>query len=226
MIVLGEWLLTPERVAIHRPTGTAVAADLHLGYDDSRRRRGDAVPIRPVPEQLAPLGRALECARVARVLFAGDVFEDGKCAAASRELREWLDKEKVELVGIVPGNHDRAMDWGALPIFAEGYALGAWRVVHGDGPTPEGRVVQGHEHPCLRFSPQAGGPCYLVRDHHLVLPAFGRDTAGVNVLGRQRWRDYRACAIAGEEVLDFGAVGGLAGPGRRSATRGRARPGG
>jgi hypothetical protein len=42
---------------------------------------------------------------------------------------------------------------------------------------------------------------------HLVLPAFSPDAAGVNVLGSSRWARYRACVIAGEEVLDFGEIG-------------------
>ena len=31
-----EWLLTPERVAVHLPTSTGVVADLHLGYEEAR----------------------------------------------------------------------------------------------------------------------------------------------------------------------------------------------
>jgi hypothetical protein len=31
MLVHAEWLLTAQRVAVHLPTQTAVAADLHLG---------------------------------------------------------------------------------------------------------------------------------------------------------------------------------------------------
>src|SRR5438067_991701 len=35
-----DWLLTPQRVAVHRPSGSAVVADLHLGYGQARRRGG------------------------------------------------------------------------------------------------------------------------------------------------------------------------------------------
>ena len=39
-----NWLLTPERAAIHLPTATAVLADLHLGYNEVRCGTGEAVP--------------------------------------------------------------------------------------------------------------------------------------------------------------------------------------
>ena len=42
MRVHEDWLLTAQRVAIHVPTRTAVLADLHLGYDAARQRRGEA----------------------------------------------------------------------------------------------------------------------------------------------------------------------------------------
>jgi metallophosphoesterase superfamily enzyme len=49
-------------------------------------------------------------------------------------------------------------------------------------------------------------PCYLQRRDRLVLPAFSRDAAGVNVLSDARWQEYRCWIIAGDRVLDFGEV--------------------
>jgi putative SbcD/Mre11-related phosphoesterase len=215
--VLGEWLLTPERVALHLPTVTAVAADLHLGYDEARRRRGEAVPVRPLDEQLAPLGRALARHGCRRLVIAGDLLEDGRCLEALAELRDWLRAAKVELVGAVPGNHDAgfsATSEADFPVCADGVRLGDWQVVHGDGELPEGPLVQGHEHPWFRWRGRLSAPCYLVADARLVLPAYSDDAAGVNVRGERRWRDFRCLVIAGDEVLDFGVLGSL---GRRGA---------
>jgi hypothetical protein len=52
-------------------------------------------------------------------------------------------------------------------------------------------------------------PCFLLREDHLILPAFSADAAGVNVLRGSRWRGYRCCVIAGNKVLDFGETAGL-----------------
>jgi metallophosphoesterase superfamily enzyme len=114
----------------------------------------------------------------------------------------------VELVAVVKGNHDRGLGSSALPVCAEA-EVGGWRVVHGDGERPAGPVVQGHEHPCVRWSGRLSAPCYLVADDHLVLPAFSPDAAGANVLRSPRWRAHRCWVIAGERVLDFGEVAGL-----------------
>jgi metallophosphoesterase superfamily enzyme len=74
---------------------------------------------------------------------------------------------------------------------------------------PPGRVVQGHEHPWLRWRRGVEGPCFLVSANRLVLPALSKDAAGVNVLGDARWRGYRCHAIAADQVLDFGPLGEL-----------------
>jgi putative SbcD/Mre11-related phosphoesterase len=234
MRVLDDWLLTPERTALHLPSATAVVADLHLGYDQARRRQGEAVPEGALAAHLAPLAAALGRHGVRRLVVAGDLLEDGRCAGTAAEFRHWLEGTGVELVAVVPGNHDRRApaccpptgsppgqqagggDLAGLPVRAEGVGLGGWRVVHGDGPLPHGPLVHGHEHPWVRWRdrrrvglPPLSAPCYLVGERRLVLPAFSPDAAGVNVLGVRRWRTYRCCVIAGDRVLDFGDVARL-----------------
>ena len=73
--------------------------------------------------------------------------------------------------------------------------LGRWRVLHGDEPLPRGRVVHGHEHPCVRWAGGVVAPCYLVGRGRLVLPALSPDAAGVNVLHDRRWAPFRCCVI-------------------------------
>src|SRR5205085_3477429 len=109
MRVHDDWLLTPERAALHLPTGTAVVADLHLGYDQVRRRGGEAVPAVGLEEALAALGAVVFRHDVRRLVIAGDLFEDGRCAGQAAELLNWLAAAGVELVGLVPGNHDRGL---------------------------------------------------------------------------------------------------------------------
>jgi uncharacterized protein len=212
MLVHSEWLLTAERVAVHVPTRTAVAADLHLGYDQARQRRGDAVPITGLDDLLRALARLTAAQGLCRLVVAGDLFEDAAGRALVPDLLCWLRERDLELTGVVPGNHDRGLaraDSG-LPVCPDGVRLGDWLVVHGDGALPAGRLVLGHFHPCLRWGGRIAAPCYLVGDGRLVLPAFSPDAAGVNVLSGRRWRDYRCAVIAGADVLDFGEAGQLA----------------
>ena len=209
MRVLDEWLLTPWRVAVHQPSMTAVVADLHLGYDRVRRRNGEAVPVRTVRDELAPLLAAMHQTKTRRLVVAGDLFEDARVDRAELidDLALWLKVAGVELVAVVPGNHDRGLgDGDALPLEKDGVELGRWLVVHGDREGPQRPTVQGHEHPWFRWRGRLSGPCYLVGPTRLVLPAYSRDAAGANVVGKERWADYRCCVIAGGEVLDFGEL--------------------
>jgi hypothetical protein len=208
MQVHTDWLLTPERAAVHLPTATAVIADLHLGYDEARRRRGEAVPESGLDDVVAVLRSLLVRETVRRLVIAGDLLEDSRCTRQAEELLAWLDSEGVALAGVVPGNHDRGLGQqdGGLPLCPAGVVLGGWRVVHGDGRLPRGRLVCGHWHPCLRWGRRVTAPCFLVGPRRLILPAFSADAAGASVLGERAWRNYRCYAIVGDKVLDFGEV--------------------
>jgi len=215
MLVHSDWLLTPQRVAVHMPTRTAVAADLHLGYDQSRQRRGEAVPLTGLDDLLHALAVLVTQYGLRHLVIAGDLFEDAAGRALVPDLLRWLKARELELTAIVPGNHDRGLARAepSLPIRPDGVRIGDWLVIHGDGALPPGRLIFGHFHPCMRWSSDIVAPCYLVGAGRIVLPAFSPDAAGGNVLGVQRWRDYGCAAIVGETVLDFGEVS------RLSATR-------
>jgi putative SbcD/Mre11-related phosphoesterase len=211
MIVHADWLLTPQRVAVHLPTRTAVAADLHLGYDQARQRRGEAVPLAGLDDLLHALAVLMPRHGLRRLVIAGDLFEDAAGRALVPDLVRWLAGHDLELAGVVPGNHDRGLERAGpgLPLCPHGVRLGEWRVVHGDGALPPGRLLLGHFHPCLRWSGRLSAPCYLVGEERVVLPAFSPDAAGVNVLGARRWRGYHCAAVVGDAVLDFGEVSRL-----------------
>jgi metallophosphoesterase superfamily enzyme len=242
MHVLRDWLLTAERVAVHLPSRTAVVADLHLGYSEARRLRGEAVPDNELAEQMLPLRRALQRHGLRRLVVAGDLFEDHCCQDAIAQFRTWISQHAIEMVALVPGNHDVASSerssLGTHTLRGNEVVLGDWSVVHGDGLLPDGPVVHGHEHPYLRWSPsnrtfrprgrydriasyRIEGPCYLAGGNRLILPAFSNEAAGVNILSGRRWRNYRCYVAAEDRVLDVGEVATLR---RRLSSAFRVRP--
>src|SRR5262249_38084634 len=103
MRVLGEWLLTPWRAAVHEPTRTAVVADLHLGYDQARRDAGEAVPVMDWDEFMAPLGALARTQTISWLVIAGDLFEKAFCHAAWAEFRDRVQALAIEIAGLVPG---------------------------------------------------------------------------------------------------------------------------
>ncbi|MFQ3594117.1 MAG: metallophosphoesterase [Gemmataceae bacterium] len=204
-----QWLLTPQRVAVDAQRAIAVVADLHLGYDRIRQRGGEAIPVPSIADELAPLARVVRSHAVREIVVAGDLFEEGRCARAEMEeaLLAWGTEHGIRW-RVVPGNHDRGLADSRLEVVAR-VCIGDWQIVHGDSPaTIDGKIVQGHEHPWLRWRPGVEGPCYLLSDTHLILPAYSVNAAGGNVLGCLRWRAYRAAVIAGDSVLDFGPLKG------------------
>jgi metallophosphoesterase superfamily enzyme len=204
-----DWSLTPQRAAVHLPTATAVVADLHLGYNAARQRGGEAVPDPGPAETLAHLRSLMERHPVRRLLIAGDLFERAYDAEIAGQLLGVLEGAGVQLLGLVPGNHDRGLEENSLiPVLSAGYRLGNWHICHGDADLPAGPAVCGHFHPCLRWG-RITAACFLVAEGRILLPAFSRDAAGVNVLGEERWQRYRCLVPVGDEVLDFGSVNDL-----------------
>ena len=212
MLVHKHWLLTPERAAVHLPTATAVIADLHLGYQQARRRGGDAIPAVGLDDTIAALSALYERNEVRSLIIAGDLHEDGRRGLFPSELLTWLRDAGLDLAGVVPGNHDRGLRGEkAMAIHRDGMTLGGWRIVHGDGKAPRQPCVQGHLHPVFRWGEAVSAPCFLIGERRIILPAFSDDTAGLNVLRGRRWSAYRCGVIAGDEVLDFGMIGDLLG---------------
>jgi metallophosphoesterase superfamily enzyme len=211
MRVHKDWLLTPQRAALHLPTATAVLADLHLGYGPARCRRGEAVPDFGLNETISILGALRVQHLFRRVVIAGDFCEDGRLVAPASELIAWLNGAGIRLAAIIPGNHDRGLPGLSVeyPQYPEGFVLGGWRVVHGDGPLPGGKVVHGHVHPCLRWGRRLTAPCFLVGPERIILPAFSADAAGGSVIGNPNWGALRCFVPAGDRVLDFGSVNTL-----------------
>jgi putative SbcD/Mre11-related phosphoesterase len=197
---------------VHQPSKTLVLADLHLGYNRVRQRKGAAVPVRGIGEELRPLSEELSRENgIERLIIAGDLFEDSRCdlPAMIEELRDWLNEVGIELVAVVPGNHDRNLKGCALPIVATGIELGEFLIIHGDGEIPQRAILQGHEHPWFRWRVGVEGPCFLVSSQRVILPAWSRDAAGCNVLRGKDWERFECWVIVGEQVLNFGEVGKL-----------------
>ena len=231
MLVLHDWVLRTERVAVHWPSRTAIVADLHLGYAEARCRRGEAVPEESTTALLEPLHRVLQEHVAQRLVVAGDLLEDADCHEALAAFVSWCQQSRLKEVALVPGNHDAGLEMplGAkslLTFHPEGFVLDGWRIVHGEGRLPTGPLIHGHEHPWLRWSPKSrairprfagsriapaaiDGPCYLSGPERLILPAYSTEAAGVNILSLPRRRSFRCHVIAGDNVVDVGDVATL-----------------
>lgn len=198
-----QWLLLPERIALHEASATAVIADVHLGYSAARRRLGDAIPERSVSDDLQPLALAAKQHDIRRLVVAGDLFEHGFDMDLGGEFLKELARLRINLLAVTPGNHDRGIDQATgWPLFPAGFDLDGWHICHGDEPSESSRAIMGHWHPATRMGHRKV-PAFLVRDQQLILPAFSRDAAGVELQKDDRWRDWRCYAIPALAVSRF-----------------------
>ena len=202
-----DWLLLPQRLALHEPTATAVIADVHLGYSAVRRRLGDAVPLPGVNTVLAPLVRAAANHRIERLVVAGDLFERGVDDGLYQEFCDILGRLGVRFAGLAPGNHDR-IDPQASPVllWPTDAKLGGWHVHHGDGPTTDDRTIGGHWHPSAMVG-RRKCPCFLVGPRRIILPAFSADAAGVSARGAAWSQGCRPIAVVDAGLVDLTAGG-------------------
>jgi uncharacterized protein len=162
--------------------GALIVADLHLGKADRLARRGGALlPPYGEADTLDRLAAALTATQARRVIVLGDGFDDAAALAslptASRERlarlaagRDWL---------WLAGNHDGAADWAGAGLAgrtAEDCELRGITLRHVASRGPD---ISAHYHPAVRFM-GVRRPAFLIGEEHLILPAFGCYTGGLD----------------------------------------------
>ena len=199
MRIFDDWLLLPQRFALHEPSATAVLADVHLGYSAARQRLGDAIPWRSVEEEMTPLTIAATSHDIRSLIVAGDLFERGFDAAVLAQWMDVLDRLKIRFLGLVPGNHDRGTSRKCVAALAR--RLRSCRLAHRTWrPTErrrEGRVGPLASRDSLE-RPQ--GSLLSGAGRHLILPAFSLDAAGVDVRADARWQEWDCYAVHGSRI--------------------------
>ena len=172
-----------------RPAGTLwwparrwlIVADLHLGKSARMAARGGALlPPHEDHDTLQRLKAEMEALPVARLISLGDAFDDAQAPEAMRETDRAL---LAELAGRcdwtwVTGNHDHAATPGFGHIISE-ISEESLILRHIAG---EGADISGHYHPKARVG-GATQPAFLIGRDHLILPAFGTYTGGLDCDG-------------------------------------------
>lgn len=182
----GQALLARPSGALFWPARRwLILADLHLGKAERMARRGGA--LLPPYETRATLDRMeaeIAATDPSTVVSLGDGFDDDAagqalddetCArlAAMAAGRRWI---------WVAGNHDPGRICARLP----GESLDEVRdglTLRHEALAGQGPDISGHYHPCIRLAGQRRR-CFLVGRDHLILPAFGTYTGGLEVTDR------------------------------------------
>ena len=162
-------------------TRDLVLADVHLGKSAAFRARGIPVPEGETAADLDRMARLVREFGARRLIIAGDLVHAPASLGGGFTplLESWVRELGCGFL-LVEGNHDRAA--GRLPVETAAHLdLGPLRIVHDPADLDAGQAgIAGHLHPSVRIasSPRSSfrQPCFRLRGHHLVLPAFGTFT--------------------------------------------------
>ncbi len=221
-MIWDDWRLDHRRMALHRPTGTLVVGDLHLGYLHSRQRLGESVPLESLAEELVGLELGWNELQPSGLLIAGDLVER-QATGLIPAFAQWAQARSIQIIGLIPGNHDSKINQAPFPILEQGYRLGRWRISHDDDDLPE-PLVHGHRHPAIPLPGHGMAACFVVSQCRLMLPAYSAHAAGGSVLRRSivPWPEGEVIAMAGgrlENLGDINALRAILGPNQRKKRR-------
>lgn len=173
----GLWLDT--RLALWLAASrTLVVADLHWGFAESHRIRGNLLPAWGDAEIGHRLRSLLADYQPDEMVWLGDSLHTiaGRSAA-----EEFLQATKAPIV-VVGGNHDRRWSRAAE---VNSLRRGPCLLHHGDRVLPattEETEIVGHYHPAVSWSDGAGTrlklPALVKSPHRIILPAFSPWAAG------------------------------------------------
>lgn len=202
--------LLPERALFWPRPGTLVVADLHWGKAATFRAAGIPIPAGSTRDDLARLDLALRRTHARRLVVLGDLFHAraGRVAAGTlAELRRWRGLHPELEMLLVRGNHDRhagdppedlRIKCVNAPAFVPPFVFR-----HEPSSSAAGFTLAGHLHPGLVLCGPALQrerlPCFLLREHSAILPAFGSFT-GLGMI-EPGPRD-RAFVVADAEVIE------------------------
>jgi hypothetical protein len=179
---VADHVLLDGRLALfHEREEWLAIADLHFGYELSRRAAGWLVPFWGMDSITGRLLELLADYRPKRLIILGDLVHDGTARFEARKLVEQI-RESCEVI-VVGGNHDRELN-GTVELF-DSWSSNEFHFHHGHCPVSPSPLIQiiGHYHPAGNLSDGAGLhlklPAFVQQDRCWIMPAFSPWAAGM-----------------------------------------------
>jgi DNA ligase-associated metallophosphoesterase len=202
-------VLHGERALFWPRHGLLAIADLHLGKSQAFRSAGLPMPRGGTSHDLARLDGLLRDFAPRTVLVLGDLLHGPlvRESAWFSRWQAWRDAHPQLRVQAVLGNHDRALDAGALRIEDAGaeLLLPPFRFAHVPRVDADAHRVSGHLHPVLRLRDtgiHARVPVFWLGTRHTVLPAFTQFSGGYVIEPRE---GDRLWACGGDAIAQLPA---------------------
>ena len=162
----------------------AIVSDLHLEKGSSFASSGQFVPPFDSEETLNKLINFLKIHEVKIIILLGDTFHDrGALNRMSSKVKSIFDSlvENYEIIFVL-GNHENKMK-SAFIKFYERYIVDDIHFLH-EAVLEKKYQISGHFHPVASLkinSKQITEKCLIHSENHIIMPAFGEFTGGLNI---------------------------------------------
>jgi uncharacterized protein len=180
---IADHVLLDGRLALfHEREKWLAIADLHFGYELSRRAAGWLIPFWGMDSIIGRLFELLKEYEPQRLIILGDLVHDRAARVEARNLLEQV-RGFCEVI-VISGNHDRQLD-GTIELF-DSWSSNEFHFHHGHCAVQQSQLIQviGHHHPAGRLSDGAGLhlklPAFVQQKRCWIMPAFSPWAAGTN----------------------------------------------
>lgn len=183
VVLAGEPMVLLGARALYWPARRRVLiADLHLGKADVFRGAGIGLPSGGTQADLARLADVVAATQATSVWVLGDFLHGATIDTRWRVAWDGFRAAHAALeVGVLAGNHDRALRRAALDVELLGDAVddGPFALRHAPEPRAGRHVLCGHLHPAVRVPGLPGRwPAFWLQPAQAVLPAYALFTGG------------------------------------------------
>ena len=162
----------------------AIVSDLHLEKGSSFASLGQFIPPFDSEETLKKLINFVKKHEVQTIILLGDTFHDrGALNRMSSKVKSIFDSlvENYEIIFVL-GNHENKMK-SAFIKFYERYIVDDIHFLH-EAVLEKKYQISGHFHPVASLkinSKQITEKCLIHSENHIIMPAFGEFTGGLNI---------------------------------------------
>ena len=202
ILLEGEHLcLLPERALWWPSQKTMILSDLHWGKSAHFRKHGIPMPGGVQEKDGLKLAKIVTDHGAERLMIAGDFFHSHQNKEVD-DFGKWRKAHESLHIDFILGNHDILppelyTNW-QLTVHATGLDAGPFHIAHDEVAHEKLFTIHGHIHPGMRLhglGRQAFTlPCFCIKEHCMVLPAFGQFTGCKTVQAS----DYRQVYVVGD----------------------------
>jgi DNA ligase-associated metallophosphoesterase len=189
------WLLS-EKAIFWPEESLLIISDLHLGKASHFRKHGIPIPAKVHNKDLEVLETLIHRYNPSTVLFLGDLFHSSY-NQGWRPFAGWLTLQENRSFILVKGNHDilpKTIYQNSELELTHLFRKGPFSFTHEKIIEKASYNISGHVHPCVRLNGFARQgislPCFLFRQNHALMPAFGAFTGTHPVKVNERDRVY------------------------------------